>query len=130
MVTKRMTDDTEEEEEVDFPNQGAISNIKEANSARTGKQPRNPIATKNLNLNQGPKTEVKSGFTEMASLESGRHRQGAWNETKRGWMAKTRATTRSCPGTRLLRKQTTQDTRSPLREIKFYQKSTCFLDLQ
>ena len=51
-----------------------------------GKQPRNPIAAKNLNLIRAPK-RGKSGFTEIAAWNRSA-RQGAWNETKRGWMAK------------------------------------------
>ena len=41
-------DDDDEEEEVDFPNQGNIQRRRQ--TVQGGKQPRNPIATKNLNL--------------------------------------------------------------------------------
>ena len=88
-----------------------------------GKQPRNPIATKNLNLIRAPR-RGKSGFTEIAAWNrSARHR--AWNETKRGWMAK-HERQRDARG-RLLHKR--HPGLRALREIKFYQKSTCSLIL-
>ena len=88
-----------------------------------GKQPRNPIAAKNLNLIRAPK-RGKSGFTEIAAWNRSA-RQGAWNETKRGWMAK-HERQRDDRG-RLLRKR--RPGLGALYEIKFYQKSTCFLIL-
>ena len=76
--------DTEEEEEVDFPNQGAGQ--RQRPTVQTGKQPRKPIAVKNLNLIHAPK-RGKSGFAEIARWNRSA-RQGAYNETKRGWMAR------------------------------------------
>ena len=76
--------DTEEETEVDFPNQGAGQHQRQ--TVQTGKQPRKPIAVKNLNLIHAPR-RGKSGFTEIARWNRSA-RQGAHNETKRGWMAK------------------------------------------
>ena len=76
--------DTEEEEEVDFPNQGAGQ--RQRQTVQTGKQPRKPIAVKNLNLIHAPK-RGKSGFAEIARWNRSA-RQGAHNETKCGWMAR------------------------------------------
>ena len=76
--------DTEEEEEVDFPNQGAGQHQRQ--TVQTGKQPHKPIAVKNLNLIHAPR-RGKSGFAEIAKWNRSA-RQGAYNETKRGWMAK------------------------------------------
>ena len=76
--------DTEEEEEVDFPNQGAGQ--RQRQTVQTGKQPRKPIAAKNSNLIHAPK-RGKSGFAEIARWKHSA-RQGAHNETKRGWMAR------------------------------------------
>ena len=86
-----------------------------------GKQPQNPIATKNLNLIRAPRWG-RSGFTKIAAWNRSA-RQGAWNEMKRGWMAKNKRQ-RDARG-RLLRK--TRPGIGALREIRFYQKSTCFL---
>ena len=74
----------DDDDKVDFPNQGNIQRRRQ--TVQRGKQPRNPIATKNLNLIMAPK-QGKSGFTEIAAWNRSAH-QGAWNETKRGWMAK------------------------------------------
>ena len=76
--------DDDEEEEVDFPNQGNVQRRRQ--TVQGGKPPRNPIAAKNLNLIRAPR-RGKSGFTEIAAWNR-LARQGAWNETKRGWMAK------------------------------------------
>ena len=76
--------DTEEEKEVDFPNQGAGQHQRQ--TVQTRKQPRKPIAVKNLNLIHAPK-RGKSGFAEIARWNRSA-RQGAHNETKRGWMAR------------------------------------------
>ena len=111
--------DDDEEEEVDFPNQGNVQRRRQ--TVQGGKQPRNPIATKNLNLIMAPR-RGKSGFTEIAAWKKSAS-QGAWNETKRGWMAKNEHQ-RDARG-RLLRK--TCPGLGALREIKFYEKSTCFL---
>ena len=77
-------DDDDEDDKVDFPNQGNVQRRRQ--TVQGGKQPRNPIAAKNLNLIRAPK-RGKSGFTEIAAWNRSA-RQGAWNETKRGWMAK------------------------------------------
>ena len=53
---------------------------------QTRKQPRNPIAAKNLNLIRAPR-RGKNGFDEIARWNC-TARQGAFNETKRGLMAK------------------------------------------
>ena len=45
--------DTEEEEEVDFPKQRAGQ--RQQRTVQTGKQPRKPIAVKNLNLIHAPR---------------------------------------------------------------------------
>ena len=114
-------DDTEDEEdeEVNFPNQGYVQQKRQTVQGR--KQPRTPIAAKNLNLIRAPKCG-KSSYAEIAAWNRSA-RQGAWNETKRGWMAKTeqqrdarrRLLRKTCPGI------------GALRNIRFYQKSTCFL---
>ena len=49
-------------------------------------RPRNPVAVKNLNLIQAPK-RLKNGFAEIARWNC-TARQGMYNETKHGWMAK------------------------------------------
>ena len=73
-----------------------------------------------MNLIRAPKRS-KSGFAEIAKWNR-TARQGVYNETKRGWMVKRQADPnnqnqlrRRRPGFRALR------------EIRFYQKSTCFL---
>ena len=76
--------DDEEEEEVDFPNQGNIQRRRQM--VQGGKQPRNPIAAKNLNLIRAPRWG-KSSFAKIAAWNRSAC-QGAWNEMKRGWMAK------------------------------------------
>ena len=111
--------DDDDDDEVDFPNQRNVQRRRQ--SVQGGEQPRQPIAAKNLNLIRAPR-RGKSGFSEIAAWNRSA-RQGAWNETKRGWMAK---------------HERQQDDRGrPLRrrrpgigalyEIRFYQKSTCFL---
>ena len=111
--------DDDEEEEVDFPNQGNVQRRRQ--TVKGGKQSQNPIAAKNLNLIRAPRRE-RSGFTEIAALNRSAC-QGAWNETKRGWMAKNEW--QRDARARLLHK--THPGIGALREIKFYQKSTCFL---
>ena len=102
-------DKTEEEKEVDFPNQG-----------RPPPPPRRPVAVKNMNLIRAPR-RGKSGFAEIARWNR-TARQGVFNETKRGWMKKRQRDPRN---------QNELRRRRPgfqaLREIRFYQKSTCFL---
>ena len=107
-------DETEEEMEVDFPNLGQPP-FPPAPPWR-----RQQIAAKNINLIRAPK-RGKSGFAEIAKWNR-TARQGVFNETKRGWMVKRQRDPnnqnqlrRCCPGFRALR------------EIRFYQKSTCFL---
>ena len=70
--------DTEEEKEVDFPNQGAGQHQRQ--TVQTGKQPRKPIAVKNLNLIHAPR-RGKSGFAEIAKWNRSA-KQGVHNETK------------------------------------------------
>ena len=77
-------EDDDDDDEVDFPNQSNVQRRRQ--TVQGGKQPQNPIATKNLNLIRAPK-RGKSGFTEIATWNR-TARQGAWNEMKRGWMAK------------------------------------------
>ena len=81
---------------------------------------RRPIAVKNMNLIRAPK-RGKSGFAEIARWNR-TARQGAFNESKRGWMKKRQRDPRN---------QNELRRRRPgflaLREIRFYQKSTCFL---
>ena len=95
--------------EVDFPNLGQPA----------PKPPRRPIAVKNMNLIRAPKRS-KGAFAQIARWNA-TARQGAWNETKRGWMKKPQ------------RNDQNRDIRRAragfraLREIRFYQKSTCFL---
>ena len=110
--------DTEEEEEVDFPNQGAGQHQRQ--TVQTGKQPRKPIAVKNLNLIHAPK-RGKSGFAEIARWNRSA-RQGAHNKTKRGWMA--RRVGDPAQRQHLRRRRPGS---CALQEIRFYQKSTCFL---
>ena len=111
----------DDDDEVDFPNQGNVRRRRQ--TVQRGKQPWNPIATKNLNLIMAPK-RGKSGFTEIAAWNRSA-RQGAYNETKRGWMAKNER--RQDARGRLLRKRCPG--MGALYEIRFYQKSTCFLIL-
>ena len=55
-------------------------------TVQTGKQPRQPIAAKNLNLIRAQR-RGKSGFAEIAKWNRSA-RQGVYNETKHGWMAR------------------------------------------
>ena len=97
--------------EVDFPNLG---------------QPppppprRRPVAVENMNLIRAPK-RGKSGFAEIARWNR-TARQGALNETKRGWMVKRQ---RDPKNQNQLRRR--RPGFKALCEIRFYQKSTCFL---
>ena len=77
-------DDDDEDEEVDFPKQGMGPHRRQ--TVQTGKQLRQPIAAKNLNLIRAPR-RGKSGFTEIAKWNLSA-RQGVYNETKCGWMAR------------------------------------------
>ena len=76
-------DDDDDDDEVDFPNQGNAQRRRQM--ANAGKQPRQPIAAKNLI--HAPRCG-QSRFAEIAAWNR-TARQGVWNETKRGWMAKT-----------------------------------------
>ena len=109
----------DDDDKVDFPNQGNVQRRRQ--TVQRGRQSQNPIAVKNLNLIMAPK-RGKSGFTEIAAWNRSA-RQGAWNETKRGWMAKHER--RQDARGRLLRKR--RPGIGALYEIRFYQKSTCFL---
>ena len=111
--------DDDDDDEVDFPNQGNIQRRRQ--TVQGGKQPRQPIAAKNLNLIRVPR-RGKSGFSEIAAWNRS-VRQGAWNGTKRGWMAKHER--RQDDRGRPLRRR--RPGIGALYEIRFYQKSTCFL---
>ena len=112
-------DEDDEEEEVDFPNQGNVQRRRQ--TVQGGKQPQNLIAAKNLNLIRAPR-RGKSSFTEIVAWNRSA-RQRAWNEMKRGWMARNERQWDAMG--RLLRK--IHAGTEALREIRFYQKSTCFL---
>ena len=99
----------EEEKEVDFPNQGAGQSQRQ--TVQTGKQPHKPIVVKNLNLIHAPR-RGKSGFAEIAKWNCSA-RQGAHNETKRGWMA--RRVGDQCPET--TSKETATGIPCPLRNL-------------
>ena len=77
-------DDKDDDDEVDFPNQGAGPRRRQ--TVQTGKQPCRPITVKNLNLIHAPR-RGKSGFAEIAKWDHSA-RQGVYNETKCGWMAR------------------------------------------
>ena len=109
--------DDDDDEEVDFPKQGTQ---RRRQTMQSGKQPRQPIAAKNLNLIRAPR-RGKSGFAEIARWNR-TARQGVFNETKRGRMVKR---TRDNAQRQQLRRQ--QPGFCALRKIRFYQKSTCFL---
>ena len=96
--------------EVDFPNLNQQPQPKR----------RRPIAAKNINLIKAPR-RGKSGFAEIARWNRSA-RQGVFNETRRGWMAKRQ---RDANNRNQLRRQ--RPGFLALREIRFYQKSICFL---
>ena len=77
-------DDEDDDGEVDFPNQGA--GPRQRRTTQAGKQPRQPIAAKNLNLIRAPR-RGKSGFAEIAKWNRSAG-QGVYNETKHSWMAR------------------------------------------
>ena len=110
--------DVEEDDEVDFPNLGAKNQPVAQNIPLRVK---GPIAAKNINLIRAPK-RGKRGLAEIARWNR-QARQNVQNETKRGWMAKVKRQ-RDEHG-RLIRKA--RSGMRALREIRFYQKSTCFL---
>ena len=102
-------DDEEEEMEVDFPNL----------SSQPQQAPKRKIAAKDINLIRAPK-RGKGGFTEIARWNA-TARQGTFNETKRGWMRKPQRNSQN-RGIRRARVGL-----RAIREIRFYQGSTCFL---
>ena len=114
-------DDNDEgdDDEVDFPKQRNVQIRRQ--TVQRGKQPRQPVAAKNLNLIRAPR-RGKSGFSEIAAWNRSA-RQGAWKETKRGWMAK-HERQRDDRGRPLRRRRPGI---GALYEIRFYQKSICFL---
>ena len=109
---KEDTDDEDEEEEmeIDFPK------IDPKNQA-ANKRP--AIGGKNLKLIRAPK-RGESGFAVIARWNA-MARQGKFNETKRGWMARPQRNAQN-QGIRRARAGM-----RALREIRFYQGSTCFL---
>ena len=110
--------DKEEDNEVDFPNLGAKNQPMAQNIPLKSK---GPVAKKDINLIRAPK-RGKRGLAEIARWNR-QVRQNVQNETKRGWMVKVK---RQCDEHgRLIRK--TRSGMRALREIRFYQKSTCFL---
>ena len=66
-------DNDDDEEEVDFLNQGNIQRRRQ--TVQGGKQPWNPIGTKNLNLIRAPR-RGRSGFTKIVAWNRLAH-QGA-----------------------------------------------------
>ena len=111
--------EVEEEEEVDFPNLGAKDQPMTQNIPLI--KPKGPVAKKNINLIRAPR-RGKSGLAEIARWNRMAH-QGVQNETKRGWMAKVKR--QRDENGRLIRKA--KAGMRALREIRFYQKSMCFL---
>ena len=110
--------DVDEENEVDFPNLGARNQPVAQNIPLRTK---GPLAAKNINLIRAPK-RGKRGLAEIARWNR-QARQNVQNETKRGWMAKVKR--QHDERGRLIRKA--RSGMRALREIRFYQKSTCFL---
>ena len=107
-------EDEEEDMKVDFPKIDPKNQRK--NNQQTVK-----AAVKNLNLIRAPKRGVSS-FTVIAKWNA-TARQGKYNETKRGWMARPQRNAQN-QGIRRARAGM-----RALREIRFYQHSTCFLIL-
>ena len=110
--------DVEQDEEVDFPKLGAKNTPMAQN---INLKPKGPLAKKNINLIRAPK-RGKSGLAEIARWNR-QARQNVQNETKRGWMKKVKR--QRDENGRLIRKA--RAGMRALREIRFYQKSTCFL---
>ena len=110
--------DIEQDEEVDFPNLGAKNQPMAQN---INLKPIGPVAKKNINLIRAPK-RGKGGLAEIARWNR-QARQNVQNETKRGWMKKVKR--QRDENGRLIRKA--RAGMRALREIRFYQKSTCFL---
>ena len=110
--------EVEEDDEVDFPkletkNQPKLQNIPW--------KPKGPVAAKNINLIRAPR-RGRRGLAEIAEWNR-MARQGVYNETKRGWMAKVKR--QRDENGRMIRKE--RSGIRALQEICFYQKSTCFL---
>ena len=77
-------DDTEDEEdeEVNFPNQGYVQQKRQTVQGR--KQPRTPIAAKNLNLIRAPKCG-KSGYAEIAAWNGQLTKELGTRSKEDGW---------------------------------------------
>ena len=119
-----MDDEKEEEievegdDEVDFPKLGTKNQPKPQNIPLKSK---GPVAAKNINLIRAPR-RGRRGLAEIARWNR-MACQGVHNETKRGWMAKVKR--QRDENGRMIRKA--RSGIRALREIRFYQKSTCFL---
>ena len=111
--------EVEKDDEVDFPKLGAQEQPMAQNIPLV--RPKGPVAQKNINLIRAPK-RGKRGLVEIARWNR-MARQGVQNETKRGWMAKVKR--QRDENGRLIRKA--RAGMRALREIRFYQKSMCFL---
>ena len=112
--------EVEEDDEVDFPKLGTKNQPKPQNIPLK-LNPKGSLAAKNINLIRAPKRGRK-GLAEIAKWNR-MARQGVYNETKRGWMAKVKR--QRDENGRMIRKA--RSGIRALREIRFYQKSTCFL---
>ena len=112
--------EVEEDDEVDFPKLGTKNQPKSQNIPLKP-NPKGSLAAKNINLIRAPKRGRK-GLAEIAKWNR-MARQGVYNETKRGWMAKVKR--QRDENGRMIRKA--RYGIRALREIRFYQKSTCFL---
>ena len=116
--------EVEEDEEVDFPKLGAKSQLMAQNMPLVvPKGPKGPVAAKNINLIRAPR-RGKRGLAEITRWNR-MARQGVQNKTKRGWMAKVKR--QRDENGRLIREARVG--MRALREIRFYQKSMCFLIL-
>ena len=113
--------EVEEDDEVDFPKLGAREQPKVQNIPLI--KPKGPVVKKNINLIRAPR-RGKSGLAKIARWNR-MARQGVQNETKRGWMTKVKR--QHDENGRLIRKA--RAGMRALREIRFYQKSMCFLIL-
>ena len=112
--------EVEEDDEVDFPKLGTKNQPKSQNIPLKP-NPKGSLAAKNINLIRAPRRGRK-GLAEIAKWNR-MARQGVYNETKRGWMAKVKR--QRDENGRMIRKA--RYGIRALREIRFYQKSTCFL---
>ena len=112
--------EVEEDDEVDFPKLGTKNQPKPQNIPLKP-NPKGPLVAKNINLIRAPRRGRK-GLAEIARWNR-MARQGVYNEMKRGWMAKVKR--QRDENGRMIRKA--RSGIRALREIRFYQKSTCFL---